>query len=78
MTYPTNKAPTIRDLMPEGYLATLSERTGVKTITNLSQIVLREQTSSIHWAQVEKLAEQTNPDGFAAWKAAQPQPVAAD
>lgn len=62
--------------MPEGYLARLSDLTGVRTIPNLSQIVRYEQQSSKHWPAVETLARETNPEGFAAWKAAQLQPAA--
>lgn len=77
MTYPAStKPPTIRDLMPDGYLAVLAERTGMKTVSNISQLVLRQQTSSTHWPQVEKLAQETNPEGFARWQAAQQPAVA--
>jgi hypothetical protein len=68
-------APRIRSLMPEGYLARLSDLTGVRTIPNLSQIVRYEQKSSKHWPAVESLAKQTNPEGFAAWQTAQSQPA---
>jgi hypothetical protein len=66
-----HQPPRIRACMPEGYLPLLAERTGVKVLTNLSQIVRLEQTSSKHWPEVERLAAETNPEGFAAWQAAQ-------
>jgi hypothetical protein len=76
MPIQTTSSPLrIRSLMPEGYLARLSDLTGVRTIPNLSQIVRYEQQSSKHWPAVESLARQTNPEGFAAWKAAQLQPA---
>ena len=62
--------------MPEGYLAILSKRTGVRTIPNLSAIVRMEQISSKHWPAVEQLALETNPTGFAEWQAAQTQHAA--
>jgi hypothetical protein len=60
-------------MMPDAYLSDLSRRTGLKSLPNLSQIVRLEQTTSKHWPAVEQLARETNPDGFAAWEAANKQ-----
>lgn len=66
------KPPTIRDLMPEGYLAQLVERTGCKNYSNLAKIVRYEHTTSKFWPAVASLAEDTNPQGFATWTEANP------
>jgi hypothetical protein len=70
-------SPSILACMPKGYLSALSRMTGLKTITNLSQIVRLEQTSSKHWPAVEQLAQQTSPELFAKWQAANAPEVAA-
>ncbi|MCC3156469.1 hypothetical protein LJ737_04425 [Hymenobacter sp. 15J16-1T3B] len=70
-------APRIRQLMPDGFLRTIAERTGCTQRATLSGVVNYEQTSSKYWPAVEQLARETNPDGFAEWQAAQLQPVAA-
>lgn len=62
----------IRDLMPDGFLGTLADTTGSTSTPDLSQIVLRERSSSKHWSAVLALAEKTNPEGFALWAAANP------
>ena len=73
-----NQAPPgIRKLMPEGFLGTLADRTGCTSMPDLSQIVLRERTNSKYWPAVLKLAEETNPTGFATWAAANPDKVPA-
>lgn len=73
---PPNRT-SIRACMPEGYLSMLAERTGVKTPTNLSQIVRLEQTSSKHWPAVVQLAKETQPELFAEWLTAHAPEVAA-
>lgn len=70
-------APKMRELMPPGFLGTLADRTHCTSVPDLSQIVLRERTSSKYWPAVEQLARETNPTGFARWQAARPTPVAA-
>ncbi len=70
-------APKMRELMPPGFLGTLADRTHCTSVPDLSQIVLRERTSSKYWPAVEQLARETNPAGFARWQAARPTPVAA-
>lgn len=60
----------MRALMPAGFLGTLADRTGCTSVPDLSQIVLRERTSSKHWPAVEALARETNPEGFAQWEKA--------
>lgn len=67
--------PGIRKLMPDGFLGTLADRTGCTSMPDLSQIVLRERTASKYWPAVLKLAEETNPQGFAAWVAQNPDKV---
>ena len=69
--------PGIRKLMPEGFLGTLADRTGCTSMPDLSQIVLRERTASKYWPAVLKLAEETNPTGYATWAAANPDKVPA-
>lgn len=64
--------PKLRQLMPEGYLSLLADRTGCTSMPDLSQIVLRERSTSKYWPAVLALAEATNPTGYAAWVAANP------
>jgi hypothetical protein len=66
-------AVRIRDLMPDGFLFTLIERTGCKQKQTISDVVRFEASGSRYWAAVLQLAEETDPEGFARWKAAQPQ-----
>jgi hypothetical protein len=70
-------APRIRELMPDNYTVALSERTGCKNVSNLSQIVRLEHTNSKYWSAVEQLAQATDPKGFAAWKEAHESKLAA-
>jgi hypothetical protein len=63
---------SIRDLMPDNYTVELAKRTGSKNVSNLSQIVRLEHTASKYWPAVLALAEATNPKGYAAWAAANP------
>jgi hypothetical protein len=62
----------IRDLMPEGYLAKLMDLTSTKNYSNLAQIVRNEHTTSKHWRAVLTLAEETDPERYARWAAANP------
>jgi hypothetical protein len=62
-------SPKMRELMPSGFLGILADRTGCTSVPDLSQIVLRERKTSKYWPQVEKLAQETNPEGFAQWQA---------
>lgn len=64
--------PKLRQLMPEGYLSLLADRTGCTSMPDLSQIVLRERSGSKYWPAVLALAEATNPQGYAAWAAQNP------
>lgn len=66
-------APSIRDLMPNGFLRTLLARTGCKQRATISDVVLVEATTSKYWPAVEKLARETNPEGFAQWEASHAQ-----
>jgi hypothetical protein len=70
------KPPTsIRDLMPDNYTVELAKLTGSKNVSNLSQIVRLEHTASKYWPAVLALAEKTNPKGYAAWVAQNPDKV---
>ena len=69
--------PKMRQLMPEGFLAILADRTGSMSMQGLSQIVRFERVTSKHWPAVAQLAQETNPTGFAAWQAAKGVPVPA-
>jgi len=66
-------SPSVRDLMPSGYLSILADRTNSTSTPDLAQIVLRERYSSKHWPAVLALAEETNPEGYAQWAAANPE-----
>lgn len=66
-------APSIRALMPSGFLRTLLQRTGCKQRATISDVVLVEATTSKYWPAVEELARETNPEGFAEWEAAHAQ-----
>jgi hypothetical protein len=67
--------PTIRGLMPPGFTTLLCKRTGSKNIPNMSMVVSLENTASKYWPEILKLAQETNPEGFAKWEAAQTQPA---
>jgi len=71
------KVPTIRELMPNGFLRELIARTKCRQSAYLSNIVLCESVGSKYWPAVEALAQETNPEGFASWKASQDEPVSA-
>ncbi|GAA3940755.1 hypothetical protein [Hymenobacter algoricola] len=64
-------APSIRSLMPEGFLKKLADLTGCRQRATLSGVVTYEATASKYWPAVEALARETNPAGFAQWQAAQ-------
>ena len=66
---------SIRDLMPDNYTVELAKSTGSKNVSNLSQIVRLEHTNSKYWPAVLKLAQETNPQGYATWAAANPDKV---
>lgn len=69
------KVPTIRELMPDGFLRLLLLRTKTHQAGYLSNIVLTEAVNSKHWHAVETLAKENNPEGYARWKASQPESV---
>jgi hypothetical protein len=66
-------APSIREMMPSGFLRTLLNRTGCKQRATISDVVLLEATTSKYWPAVEALAKETNPEGFAQWEASHAQ-----
>ncbi|MGI4867831.1 MAG: hypothetical protein ACRYFZ_28195 [Janthinobacterium lividum] len=71
------KIPTIRELMPPGFLPLLCKRTSSANLSNMSQVVSLENHRSTFWPAVLKLAEETNPTSFAIWAAANPDKVPA-
>jgi|GEM_PF-5144088 len=70
-------APSIRSLMPEGFLKKLADLTGCRQRATLSGVVTYEASNSKYWPAVETLARETNPEGFAQWRAAQSEPATA-
>jgi len=67
-----DKSPKIRELMPPGFLPLLCDRTSSANLSNMSQVVNLENHRSKYWPAVLALAEATNPQGYAAWAAANP------
>jgi hypothetical protein len=67
--------PTIRELMPPGFLPLLCKRTSSANLSNMSQVVSLENHRSAFWPEVLKLAKETNPTGYATWAAANPDKV---
>lgn len=65
--------PSIRSLMPDGFIRTILNATGCKQRATISDVVVLEQTNSKYWPAVEALAKETNPTGFALWEAAHAQ-----
>ncbi len=67
-----NTAPAlrIRDLMPRGFVGLLVKATGITDPAAISKLVNLEQTTYTGWSAVVKLAQETNPQGFAQWEAA--------
>ncbi|KUG06909.1 hypothetical protein [Solirubrum puertoriconensis] len=74
MDNPATQPTRIRQLMPAGYLRILQTRTDCKQKATLNDVVLSESTNSKYWPAVEQLAQETDPNGFAAWQAAHLQP----
>lgn len=68
-------APDFRDLMPEGFVPILAKRTGLTDPSAISKLVRYPNPKSKHWPAAAQLARETNPEGFAAWEAAQAQPA---
>ena len=64
------KAPTMKEVLGDGWMKPLAQRSGVKDSGTLSRLVNYEHTTSKHWPAVVALAKETNPAGFAAWEAA--------
>jgi hypothetical protein len=64
--------PTIRELMPPGFLPALCKATGTANLSNMSQVVSLENSRSSAWPAVLALAEKTNAKGFARWAEANP------
>lgn len=75
MPMETTHVPTMRQLMPRGFLRALRESTGCRERSTLSGVVLYESTSSKYWPHIVALAKETDPAGFTKWEAAQLQPA---
>jgi len=69
--------PTMRDLMPNGFIKELAKRTGCKSASQLSGVISLENAGSRLWPAITALARETNPTGFALWQAAQQHATAA-
>lgn len=63
----------IRELMPPGFLRTLSDITGCTNDPVLTTVIARERHTSKYWPAVLELAEKTDPAGYADWVAANPE-----
>lgn len=66
----TPTTPTMRELMPSGFIKELAKRTGCKSASQLSGVINLENTGSRLWPSIAALARETNPVGFAQWQAA--------
>ena len=75
---PANRPPTMRELMPKGFLPLLCKRTKSGNLSNMSQVVSLENIKSGFWPAVLALAQETNPSGYAAWAAAHPDKLVAE
>ncbi|MBA9078288.1 hypothetical protein [Rufibacter quisquiliarum] len=60
----TTTSRPIRDLMPEGFTATISEKHGVDP-SYVSRVVTQEQRSSYIWPSIEDLAVLTDKKAYA-------------
>lgn len=70
---PDKKAPeSLRELMPAGYTRKLMKLTGCMQRQTMCDIVLTENPRAKYWPAALALAEETDPEGFAAWAAANP------
>lgn len=73
----TEVAITIRSLMPAGFLGILVRRCKLNTTRYLQEVIALENATYKNWGEVLKLAKETNPAGFAAWAAANPEKLPA-
>lgn len=70
---PAKNAPQrIRELMPAGFTRILRELTSCRDRSAISDLVTTENAGSKYWHAVLELAEKTDPAGYAAWAAANP------
>ncbi|GAA4501337.1 hypothetical protein GCM10023172_23010 [Hymenobacter ginsengisoli] len=65
----------MRQVLGDGWFRPLAQRSGVKDSGTLSRLVNLEYSTSKHWLAVLDYARETNPMGFAAWAAANPDKV---
>lgn len=63
----------IRQLMPPGFVSLLATDTGLTDPAAISKLVNYEQHTRRGWPEVLALAEKTDPAGYAAWAAANPE-----
>lgn len=68
----TQKPPTIKEVLGEGWMKPLAQRSGVKDSATLSRLVNLEYATSKHWPAVLAYAQEINPKGYAAWATANP------
>lgn len=62
-------APTLRELMPAGFIKELGRRTGCKSASRLSGLISMEgPCTAREWPAIEDLARETDAAGFARWK----------
>jgi hypothetical protein len=67
------KAPeSLRELMPVGYTRKLMKLTGCMQRQTMCDIVLTENPRAKYWPAALQLAEETDPERYAAWAAAHP------
>lgn len=71
----TETPTTIKQVLGEGWMTPLAHRSGVKDSSTLSRLVNWEKSTSKHWPAVLDYAKHVNPDGYAAWAAANPDKV---
>ena len=70
-------APTLRQLLPPNHIILLAQRCKLKSTRYLHDVISLENTDYKHWPEIESLAQETNPEGFAKWEAARAEAQAA-
>jgi hypothetical protein len=63
--------------MPAKHLRTLAKRCNLNTMRYMQEVIDLENAGYKYWPEVLKLAEETNPAGFAQWAAANPEKLPA-
>lgn len=70
-------AVTIRSLMPPNHLGILAKRCKLNTMRYLQEVIALENAGYKNWPEVLKLAEETDPAGYAEWAAQNPEKLPA-